>query len=54
MHSRIGYDYDAALELCRKRSRKRTQDDDIGGETLEMGYRTGLRKKKTDAENKKK
>ena len=47
----IGYDYEAALELCRKKVRKKAEDDDVGGEALEMGYRTALRKKKADAEN---
>ena len=47
----IGYDYDAALKLCQKKAEKKAKDDDIGGEALEMGYRAGLRKKKTDAEN---
>ena len=47
----IGYDYDAALKLCQKKAEKKAKDDDTGGEALEMGYRAGLRKKKTDAEN---
>ena len=47
----IGYDYEAALELCRKKARRRSKDDDVGGEALEMGYRSALRKKKADVEN---
>ena len=47
----IGYDYDAALKLCQKKAEKKAKDDDTGGEALEMGYRAGLRKKKTNAEN---
>ena len=47
----IALKYQAALELCRKKARRRSKDDDVGGEALEMGYRSALRKKKADVEN---
>ena len=33
----IGYDYDAALERCRKKQGKKPRDEDVGGEALAMG-----------------
>lgn len=33
----IGYDYDAALERCRKKQGKKQRNDDVGGEALAMG-----------------
>lgn len=33
----IGYDYDAALEKCRKKRGKQQSGDDVGGEALAMG-----------------
>ena len=34
----IGYDYDKAVERCRKRQEKRHREDDVGGEALAMAY----------------
>lgn len=34
----IGYDYDAAVEKCRKKQGKKQRDEDVGGEALTMGY----------------
>lgn len=33
----IGYDYDAALERCRKKQGKKPRNEDVGGEALAMG-----------------
>lgn len=34
----IGYDYDAAVEKCRKRKEKKQRDEDAGGEALALGF----------------
>lgn len=34
----IGYDYDKAVEKCRKRKAKKDPDDDVGGEAMAMAY----------------
>ena len=34
----IGYDYDKAVEKCRKKREKQRQDDDVGGEAMAMAY----------------
>lgn len=34
----IGYDYDAALERCRKKKEKQQRYDDVGGEAMAMGF----------------
>lgn len=34
----IGYDYDKAIEKCRKKREKQRQDDDVGGEAMAMAY----------------
>ena len=34
----IGYDYDAALERCRKKQGKKSHNEDVGGEALAMGF----------------
>ena len=34
----IGYDYDKAVEKCRKRRDKPQRDDDVGGEAMAMAY----------------
>lgn len=34
----IGYDYDKAVEKCKKRAARRDPDDDVGGEALVMGW----------------
>jgi len=34
----IGYDYDAALERCRKKQGKKPRNEDVGGEALAMGF----------------
>ncbi len=34
----IGYDYDAALERCRKKPGKKQRNEDVGGEALAMGF----------------
>jgi len=48
----IGYDYDKAVEKCRKRLEKKQHDDDVGGEAMEMAYikakRTAEAKTKAD------
>jgi len=36
----IGYDYDMALERCRRKKR-RQRDDDVGGEALELMIQKG-------------
>lgn len=33
----IGYDYDAAMEQCEKRKRKKHREEDTGGEAMAMG-----------------
>lgn len=33
----IGYDYDAAVEQCEKRKKKKHRDQDVGGEAMAMG-----------------
>ncbi len=34
----IGYDYDAAVERCRKKQGKKQRNEDVGGEALAMGF----------------
>lgn len=34
----IGYDYDKAMEKCRKAGGKQERDDDVGGEAMAMAY----------------
>lgn len=34
----IGYDYDAALDRCRKKQGKKQRDENVGGEALAMGF----------------
>ena len=34
----IGYDYDKAVEKCRKKREKQQRDDDVGGEAMAMAY----------------
>lgn len=34
----IGYDYDKAVEKCRKKQEKQRNDDDTGGEAMAMAY----------------
>lgn len=34
----IGYDYDAAVEKCKKRAARKHREDDSGGEALAMAY----------------
>ncbi len=49
----IGYDYDKAVEKCRKNQEKKQRDDDVGGEAMAMAYlksrRTAEAKDKSDA-----
>ena len=33
----IGYDYDAAMEQCEKRKKKKHREEDVGGEAMAMG-----------------
>lgn len=49
----IGYDYDAALEMCRKKAGKRQAESDTGGEALEMGYRVAEQRRKAKEKEKK-
>ena len=44
--SQINYDYEAAIEKCKKKQDKE-DDDDIGGEALELAYKKAVREKKT-------
>lgn len=39
----IHYDYDAAVEKCKKKRAKPQKDDDVGGEAIELAYRKSLR-----------
>lgn len=34
----IGYDYDRAMERCRKKREKQRRNDDVGGEAMAMAY----------------
>lgn len=34
----IGYDYDAAVERCRKRQGKKGRNEDVGGEAMAMAF----------------
>lgn len=34
----IGYDYDKAVEKCRKKQGKQSRNDDVGGEAMMMAY----------------
>lgn len=50
----IGYDYEAALEMCRKKTGKRqAESSDTGGEALEMGYRAAEQRRKAKEKEKK-
>lgn len=46
----IGYDYDKAVEKCRKDQRKRPRNEDVGGEAMMMAYLKAQRTAET-AEN---
>lgn len=35
----IGYDYDAAMEKCKKRTARKDRDDEPGGEAMAMAFR---------------
>jgi len=37
----IGYDYDAAVEKCRRKAEKKRQDDDVGEDALVLALRKG-------------
>lgn len=39
----IRYDYEAALEKCRKKRERKQRDDDVGGEAMALGYRKAQR-----------
>lgn len=39
----IHYDYDAAVEKCRRKQAKKQRDDDVGGEAIEMTFLRSLR-----------
>jgi len=39
----IHYDYDAAVEKCKKKRAKKQTEDDVGGEAMEMACRKSLR-----------
>lgn len=43
----IGYDYDAVLEKCRQRRSKKSRDEDVGGEAVEMALLKAERAAKT-------
>lgn len=49
----IHYDYDAAVEKCRKKREKKQRDDDVGGDALEQlafrSRRAAAKKPVTDA-----
>lgn len=51
----IGYDYDKAVEKCKKKRGRKQRDEDVGGEALAMGYlkaqRTALAQKKSSADS---
>lgn len=47
----IGYDYDAAVEKCKKRAARKTRGDEPGGEALAMGFLKG--KREAEARDKK-
>ncbi len=34
----IGYDYDKAVEKCRRHAERKSRDDDVGGEAMAMAY----------------
>lgn len=34
----IGYDYDKAVEMCRKKRQRKQRDSDVGGEAMAMAY----------------
>ena len=40
----IHYDYDAAVEKCRKKREKQQREDDVGGEAIELAVRRSYRK----------
>lgn len=46
----IGYDYDKAVEKCRKDQSKRSRNEDVGGEAMMMAYLKAQRAAET-AEN---
>ena len=51
----IRYDYEAALEKCKKKRAKKQTDDDVGGDAMDIAYRKALReaaKKAASAEPK--
>lgn len=39
----IGYDYDAAVEKCRRKAEKKRRDDDVGEDALVLAFRKGQR-----------
>lgn len=51
----IGYDYDKAVEKCRKKRGKKQRDSDVGGEAMAMAYlqaqRTAAAKDKSTPSN---
>lgn len=40
----IRYDYDAAVEKCRKKRAKQQREDDVGGEAIELAVQRSRRK----------
>ena len=48
----IGYDYDAALEKCKKKFRQKESNSDIGGDAMDLTLKYGAKgKKKEGKEN---
>lgn len=50
LSEQIEYDYDAAVEKCRKKLEKGEKDSDIGGEALTLTVKRGGSKKKEKTE----
>lgn len=48
LSEQIGYDYDAALEKCRKKIGQKESSSDIGGDALALAMKYGKGKKKKE------
>ena len=45
LEEQIEYDYDAAVERCKKKQEKKEQDSDIGEEAMVLAIKRGVHKK---------
>lgn len=48
LSEQIGYDYDAAVEKCKKKLQKKESASDVGGDAMDLAIKYGKGKKKEE------